>query len=205
MEKYILGLDYEVRGAHHLPKQGAYIVAAKHQSQYETFKLHFLFPDPAIVLKKELIAIPLFGWYLKKTDVIAIDRSTPDAAIQSIQDGARRMQEQGRQIVIFPQGTRVAPEQTSQERPYKIGIARIQEATNLPIIPLAMNAGIFWPKRGFFKSRGKVIFEFLEPIAPGMDRSLLMKTLDEQIESKSKALMAEALSSRKMDSGFAAG
>lgn len=195
LEKYLLGLDYEVRGIENLPTRGSYIIAAKHQSQYETFKLHFLFRDPAIILKRELIAIPLFGWYLNKTDVIAIDRSTPEKAIESIQDGARRMQAQGRPILIFPQGTRVSPHETAQEKPYKVGVARIQESTGLPIIPMAMNAGLFWPKRGFFKSSGKVIFEFLEPIPSGMDRAALLKILEERIEEKSNALMSESLNS----------
>ncbi len=106
IEKYVLGLDYEVRGLEYMPKEGSYLIAAKHQSAYETMKLHRLFGDPSIILKKELLSIPIWGKFLGKLDIIAIDRSNGESAISSIIDGAHRMKEQGRPIVIFPQGTR---------------------------------------------------------------------------------------------------
>ncbi len=192
LEKNILGLTYEVRGAENLPKTGSYLIAAKHQSAYETFKLHLLFDNPAIILKKELLRIPIWGMYLKKSDVIAIDRSTPEKALKSIEDGAVRVTEQGRPIVIFPQGTRVRPEQTTMDKPYKPGIARIQETTGLPIVPLTLNSGAFWPRSGWLKSSGTVVFEFLEPIEPGKDRKALMKELEKKIEGESSRLMNEA-------------
>lgn len=192
LEKYILGLNYEVRGAEYLPSEGSFIIAAKHQSAYETLKLHMLFKDPAVILKKELLSIPLWGLYLKKSGPIAIDRTTPDSAIESIQDGAKHMKEQGRPIIIFPQGTRVRTDQTSKDKPFKIGIARIQEATELPIIPMALNAGLFWPRSGWLKSSGCVIFEFLEPIKPGLEKQNLMKKLEKEIEDASTSLMNEA-------------
>lgn len=194
LERSILGLSYEVRGLENLPPQGPYLIAAKHQSAYETTKLHLLFPDPAIVLKKELLRIPLWGLYLAKSDVIAIDRSTPKMAVQSIQEGAKRMAAQGRPIVIFPQGTRVSTTTTITDRPYKIGIIRLQEATNLPIIPLALNTGYFWPRNSFFKKPGRVIFEFLKPIPPGGDASATLAHLQTIIEDRSQALLAEAQS-----------
>ncbi len=192
LERFVLGLRYEVRGAEHLPKNGAYIVAAKHQSAYETMKLHILFKDPAVILKKELLSIPLWGKYLQKSSPIAIDRSNKDAAVSSIQEGAKRVQAENRPIVIFPQGTRVNPDQSTAEKPYKIGIARIQEATGLPIIPMAINAGCFWPRSGWLKSSGVVIFEFLAPIEAGKDKKALMSELEEKIETKSNELIAEA-------------
>ncbi len=192
LEKNVLGLRYEVLGAENLPTSGAYIVAAKHQSAYETMKLHILFKDPAVILKKELLAIPLWGQYLGKSAPIAIDRSNKEAAAVSIQEGAKRVQAEGRPIVIFPQGTRVLPEDTTQQKPYKIGVARIQEATGLPIIPMAMNAGLFWPRRGWRKSSGVVTFKFLPAIAAGQDRKDLMAELEKGIESESNELMAEA-------------
>jgi len=197
LEFVLLGLRYEIRGREHLPDDGAFIVAAKHQSEYETLKLHALFKDPAIILKKELLSIPLWGWYLKKSDVIAIDRSTPDAAIQSIKSGAKRMQAAGRPIVIFPQGTRVLPEIKTDQKPYKIGIARVQEATGLPIIPMAMNTGMFWPRSNFWKSSGTVVFEFLPPIEAGLEKGALMKALETAIEPASEALMKEALDAQQ--------
>lgn len=191
LEKYILGLTYEVRGKEHLPKEGSYIVAAKHQSAYETFKLHILFDDPAIVLKKELLKIPLWGKYLEKSDVIAIDRSTPKIAIKSVKDGAKRIAKQGRAIVIFPQGTRVCPETTTQNRPYKIGVVRMQEATGLPIIPMALNTGLFHPKNTWCQKPGHVIFEFLPPIAPSDDASSVLNRIEMAVEEKTSKLIEE--------------
>ena len=192
LERVVLGLKYEVRGLEHLPKDGSYIVAAKHQSAYETMKLHILWRDPAVILKRELLRIPLWGMYLKKSDPIAIDRSTPDAAIESIQEGAKRMQAQNRPIIIFPQGTRVSVDTTVTERPYKVGVVRVQEATGLPIIPMAMNAGMYWPKNSFLKSRGTVVFEYLPAIEPGLERGVLLKKLEDVTEGATKSLMNEA-------------
>lgn len=192
LERHVLRLFCEVRGAENLPAHPPYLIAAKHQSAYETFKLHFLFGDPAIILKKELLKIPLWGAYLKKTDVIAIDRSTPDKALKSIESGAKRVSAQGRPIVIFPQGTRVRTEETPKDKPYKAGIARIQNVTNLPIIPMATNSGFFWPRKGWFKRPGSVVFQFLEPIPPGLRKNDLMQNLERRIEDASEALLEEA-------------
>ncbi len=191
LEKYILGLTYEIRGKEHLPKEGSYIVAAKHQSAYETLKLHILFNDPAIVLKKELLKIPLWGRYLAKSDVIAIDRSTPKMALKSMNNGAKHVAAQNRPIVIFPQGTRVPPDVSAQEIPYKIGIMRMQKATKLPIIPMALNTGIFYPKKGWCKKPGKVIFEFLPPVMPSADPSGSLKQIEMAVEEKTSRLMTE--------------
>lgn len=191
LEKYIAGLDFEIRGLEYLPTDGeSYIVAAKHQSAYETMKLHHLFGDPSIVLKKELLRIPLWGWFLKKADVIAIDRSNRDEAMKSITHGALRMKEQKRPIVIFPQGTRVTPESTPKDKPYKGGIVKMAKAAELPIIPLAMNSGVFWRRNSFLLYPGKIVFEFLPPIAP--DAANILETIEEKVEAKSNALMREA-------------
>lgn len=192
LERYVLGLKLEVRGAENLPESGAYILAAKHQSAYETFKLHLLFKDPAVILKRELLRIPLWGLYLKKSDPIAINRKDPKGATHSIQEGAKRVAAQKRPIVIFPQGTRVSTEQTSSDRPYKFGVAKVQEATQLPIIPLAINAGIFWPKHKWTKRSGRVIFSFLPAIEAGKTREALLQELEENIETESLSLMNEA-------------
>lgn len=192
LEYGVLGLRYEVRGLENLPSSGPFLIAAKHQSLYETFKLRLILDDPAIILKKELLKIPLWGLYLKKSDVIAIDRSTPQNALKSIEEGAKRMQAQGRPIVIFPQGTRVTPETKPAEKPYKPGIARIQDVTGLPVIPLALNSGLFWPKRGWFKSPGTVIFEFLPPITAKQGRKDLMSELETVLERESAKLADEA-------------
>ncbi len=192
LERAILGLDYEVRGAEHLPKEGCYIVAAKHQSSYETFKLHILFKDPAVILKRELYRIPLWGRFLKKSDPIAIDRSSKESA-QQIVEGAKHMKELGRPIIIFPQGTRVYTWQTTADKPYKGGAARMQAATGLTIIPMATNTGVFAPKHSWIKWPGKVVFEFLPPILPGQNPAEVTKQIETILESESKKLESEAL------------
>ncbi len=193
LEKYILGLTFEVRGIEYLPKDNKYIVAAKHQSAYETLKLHHLFGDPTIVLKKELLSIPLFGHFLKKLDVIAIDRSNKEASMSSIVEGTRRMGENGRPIVIFPQGTRVSVNDTAKTKPYKGGIVKMYRSNDLPIIPLALNSGLFWARNSFIKKPGKVIFEFLPPIETGLPDKKVMKALEDRIEEKTIQLMREAM------------
>ena len=198
LEKFILGLDYEVRGLEHLPDEGPYLIAAKHQSPYETLKLHILFESPAIVLKKELLNIPLFGACLKKADLIAIDRSTPQEAIESIQRGAKEAAEHKRPIVIFPQGTRVDPFTDTSEKRYKIRIMRIQEATNVPIIPLALNCGVFWPLKGWLKHPGTAVFEFLPPITVEKDRSDALKSLEKTLEDASNRLRDEEIEKRDL-------
>jgi 1-acyl-sn-glycerol-3-phosphate acyltransferase len=194
LEKYILGLTYEIRGSENLPKEPPYIVAAKHQSAYETFKLHFLFDNPATILKKELLKIPLWGMYLKKSDVIAIDRTTPRTAIKSMQEGAKRVAAQNRPIIVFPQGTRVPPDIGADKIPYRAGVTRIQKATDLPIIPMATNTGVFYPKGTWCKKPGRVVFEFLPAIESSDERSSaeILKHLEKVVEAKSDELREDA-------------
>mgnify|MGYP002713172214 FL=1 len=197
LEKYILGLDYEVRGRENLPTQGSYIVAAKHQSPYETLKLHALFEDPAIVLKKELLNIPVWGRFLQRIRPIAIDRSQGRAAGKRVVEGAQKVEKENRPIVIFPQGTRVYPWQTAKDKPYKSGVMRMYAATSMPIVPMALNSGLFWPRHSWNKRPGKVIFEFLSPIPPGQNPETIMSDLENRIESASKALEHEAIAQNK--------
>lgn len=192
LERVLLGLRYEVRGQEYLPSDGPYIVAAKHQSTYETFKLHELFDDAAIILKKELLSIPLWGWYLGKTGVIPIDRSTPDKAVISIRDGAMKVKDEGRVLVLFPQGTRVRPDIDTKKVSYKSGVYRVHEVTKLPVVPMATNSGCFWPKGSLLKKPGTVVFEFLPPMAQGLERKEFMSSLEDIIETASNQLAVEA-------------
>lgn len=192
LERTILGLDYEVRGAENLPASGSYIVAAKHQSAYETMKLHILWDNPAVVLKQELLRIPLWGRYLAMIGPIAIDRSSGKESMTQILEGAQRVKNEGRPMVIFPQGTRVGVDVTTAEKPYRIGVARMQEATGLPIVPLALNTGVFWPKHKWRKQRGTVIFEFLPPIAPGRPAKEVLAEIETLLERESARLRDEA-------------
>lgn len=195
LEKYILDLTYEIEGAEFLPESGSFIVAAKHQSPYETFKLNILFNDPAIVLKQELLRIPLWGRFLAKVEPIAIDRSKGSSAMKQIIDGALHIKKQGRPIIIFPQGTRVYPEQSSKEKPYKAGIARMYQETGLPVIPLALNTGTFWPRHSWIKKPGKVTFKFLPPMPTGLNGKEFMDKLENDLEKESSALHQKACSS----------
>ena len=192
IERYVLGLTYEIRGLEHKPKEGTYIVASKHQSAYETMKLHLLFGDPTIVCKRELLNIPIFGTFLKKIDVIAINRGNKEESIAAIINGAKKMRERNRPIVIFPQGTRVDVDATTKQKPYKGGIVKMYKHTDLVIAPLALNSGMFWGRNSFIKKPGKVIFEFLPVIESRLPDKKVMKALEDRIEEKSYALMMEA-------------
>lgn len=189
LEKYVLGLDYKIEGWEHVPKNGAFLIAAKHQSAYETLKLHRLFDDPAIILKKELLNIPLWGRFLSRIDPIAIDRRKGRQATQQVIEEAKRVQKQGRPMVIFPQGTRVRIDQSVADKPYKIGVARMQEATGLPIIPLALNSGKFWPRKAWMKYPGCVTFKFLPPIEAGQPPDQVMEKLADMLEQESQKLL----------------
>lgn len=150
--KVIIGLDYEVIGLERLPK-GPAIILCKHQSAWETLALQKIFPPQVWVLKKELLRVPFFGWALSLLDPIAIDRSSGKQAFsQLIEQGRQRLQA-GRWVVIFPEGTRTAPGQTTR---YKTGGAALALATETLIVPVAHNAGLFWPRRSFLKKPGKI-------------------------------------------------
>lgn len=193
LERWLLNLDYQIRGAENIPQGTAYLLASKHESSYETFKLHRILGDPAIVLKRELLNIPIWGLFLKKIDPIAIDRSNRDQAIKSLLAGVDHVRAQGRPIVIFPQGTRVKWNATTAEKPYKGGVAKMQDSSGLPIIPLALNTGVFWPKASWIKKPGTVIFEFLPAIPPGKPVAETMALLETVLETACNDLHQEAL------------
>ncbi len=195
IEKYVLGLDFEIRGKENIPKDGSFLIAAKHQSAYETMKFPILFDKPAIIMKKELQYIPIWGWIAKRAGMIAIDRENRETAIKSIIDGANRVKEEGRPIVIFPQGTRVAVGESSTKKRYKGGILKMQQATGLPIIPMAINSGLFWGRNAFIKKPGKVIMEFLPAI--DAESEDVMKKLEDVLETHSNKLVEEELERRK--------
>lgn len=193
LEKILIGLDYEVRGRENLPKEGSYIVAAKHYSTYETLKLPILFDDVAVILKRELMWIPLWGWLAAKARMVPVNRSSREQAIKSINSGAVRIKQEGRPIVIFPQGTRVKLEAATREKPYKHGAAHMAKKTDLPIIPLAHNSAVFWPRKSFLKKPGKVIFEFGRPTIPDGPPKEITKKLELELETACDRLVNEAL------------
>ncbi len=177
-ERVILKLDYRVIGTEHIP-EGPCIIASKHQSAWETCKLNVLFDRPAIVLKKELTYVPIWGWYAKASGLIPIDRQGGVKALSGMMKAARRAVAQNRKIVIFPQGTRLKP---GIRKPYKVGVAALYQELELPVVPMAVNSGLFWPKGAFLKKPGTVTIEFLPPIPPGLSRSAMMRKLEETLE-----------------------
>jgi 1-acyl-sn-glycerol-3-phosphate acyltransferase len=189
LERVILDLRYEVRGRENIPRDGAFLLAAKHQSAWETMKLFELVDDPAIVLKRELTFLPIWGWYTIKAQMIAVDRGARGRAIASLLAGARRVAAQGRPIVIFPQGTRTA---VGTWRPYRIGVGVLYDQLKLPIVPMALNSGVYWPRRSFIKRNGTIIVEFLPPIAPGLPRDVAMKELEDRLEAATDRLVTAA-------------
>ncbi|MGL4964990.1 MAG: lysophospholipid acyltransferase family protein [Inquilinus sp.] len=188
VEKTILGIDYRVVGRENLP-DGACIVAAKHQSAWETLKLHLLLPDPAIVLKSELLKVPVWGKYLLKTGMIPVDRGAGSRAVRAMIEHAKVRVAEGRPIAIFPQGTRTAP---GTWRPYRIGVGALYEGLSVPVVPMALNSGVFWGRRAFRKRPGTITVEFLPPIPPGLPREEMMRRLEDELETASERLSVAA-------------
>jgi 1-acyl-sn-glycerol-3-phosphate acyltransferase len=185
----ICGLKVEFRGVENIPP-GAFILASKHQSALETFALFGQVKDFSFILKRELMRIPLFGWYLKYSEMIAIDRATGRAALQQAIDRSKELLSEGRSIFIFPEGTRTRP---GAEPTYKIGVAQIYSATGARCVPVALNTGVFWPRRSFRKYPGHVVIEFLPVIEPGLRRGEFLKVLETRIENASNALIATSV------------
>lgn len=190
--RVLVGLTYEVRGLQHVPRTPA-IVASKHQSAWETMTFHVLVPDVAVGLKYELTRIPAFGYYLVRGGAIRIDRGGAARAMRSLIEGARRAAAEGCSVLIFPEGTRRPP---GAPPDYKPGVAALYAALGLPVVPVALNSGLFWGRRSFLKRQGRVVVEFLEPIPPGLDRRAFMAELERRIEPATARLIAEARAER---------
>ncbi len=186
--EHICGLKVEYRGLENIPPGGV-LIAAKHQSFLETFALLKYAPDFAIILKRQLTYIPLFGLYLIVSKQIAIDRSRGRQALQQIAAAARPVLAAGRQIFIYPEGTRRPPGAPPR---YKPGVAAIYVETEAPCLPVAVNTGLFWRRRGFMRRPGVAVIEYLAPIAPGLDRKNFAALLQEAIETACARLNAEA-------------
>lgn len=184
----IVGTKLEVRGREKLPN-GACLVAAKHQSAWETFALIPLFRDPALLMKRELFWIPFHGWFSKKFEMIPVDRDKGPAALRRMLREAKARIAAGREIIIFPEGTRRAP---GAPPDYKTGVILLYEALRVPCVPVALNSGLFWPRRSLVRRPGTIVVEFLDPIPPGLPKAEFLKRLTEAIETASTRLLAEA-------------
>jgi 1-acyl-sn-glycerol-3-phosphate acyltransferase len=183
-----VGLKCEIRGREKIPP-GALIVAAKHQSAWETFALLPLFDNPLFIVKRELMWIPLFGWSMRKGRMVSIDRRASVRAVASMVEGARAELGRGRQLIIFPEGTR---RPAGAEPQYKPGVALLYSKAGVPCLPVALNSGLFWPRRSIKLRPGTVVVDILDPIPTGLGKKVFIERLESEIETATARLIAEA-------------
>ncbi|MEN3792912.1 1-acyl-sn-glycerol-3-phosphate acyltransferase [Fulvimarina sp. MAC3] len=186
--KTFAGTGSRVTGLEHLP-DGQAIIASKHQSFWDIIALVPHLDRPSFILKKELLSIPLFGQYARLMGMIPVDRKKRGGAIASMLENARVAAAAGRQIVIFPEGTRSEPGSAPD---YRQGIYRLYETLDLPVVPVALNSGLYWPRHDVRRWPGTAHAEFLELIHPGLSRMDFFKRLRGSIEERSGELLAEA-------------
>ena len=180
----LVGLGHRVVGLENRP-EGAAIYAVKHQSAWDTLVFALLLDEPAYVLKRELTWIPFFGWLLLRAGMIPVDRAGKASALRRMIGAARRTAAQGRPLLIYPEGTRTAP---GEHRPYQPGIAALYGQLGLPVVPVALNSGLFWVRRQFVKRPGTITVEFLPAIPPGLPRKAFMAELERRLEVGSARL-----------------
>lgn len=186
LHRWICGVRIEIRGRENIPP-GGLMVASKHQSAWETLALAASFPEPRYILKRELMWVPLFGFYLKRCGQVPINRGNRIEAIASLNRAAALAVKEGGQLLIFPEGTRRS---VDAQPSYKQGVAHMYEALGTPVVPVAINAGVFWPRRTFLKYPGTIVMEFLPPIPPGMPRDAFLELLQDTIETATNRLVA---------------
>ena len=179
----IVGIHQREYGDKHLDKQVIY--AVKHQSAWETIILSWLLHAPAFVLKVELLRLPIIGLFFLKTGCIPVDRAGGMRALRKMRSAALELAAHGRSMLIFPQGTRVMPGAT---KPYEIGVFALYQSTGLPVVPVALNSGVVWPRNSWLKYPGTVDIHFLEPVQPGLTRKQFMAKLEQRIENKMAVL-----------------
>ena len=185
--KHIAGLDYEVRGRENIAV-GPAIYAMKHLCMWETMASQILLHDVALIMKSELTWIPFYGWYSIKSKQIIIDRGGHAKALRSMLTSAKQRVAEGRPIVIFPEGTR---KPLGAPPDYKPGVAGLYNVLGVACVPVALNSGLFWPRRGLLRKPGKIVIEFLPAIAPGLKRDAFMAELEQRIEGATGRLFAE--------------
>jgi 1-acyl-sn-glycerol-3-phosphate acyltransferase len=186
--RVVAGIDCEIRGREKIPA-GALIVAPKHQSAWETFALLPLFDNPLFIVKRELEWIPIFGWLMIKGRMVPVNRGAGSHALAAMTERARLELSDGRQLIIFPEGTR---RPAAAEPRYKYGVAHLYAAEGVPCLPIALNSGLFWPRRSILRIPGTVLVEVLDPIAPGLDKDDFFKRLQDELEAATTRLIAES-------------
>ncbi len=183
--RLLCGIRIQIEGQENLPKGGA-LIASKHQAMVDVFWPWLYCDDPALIFKKELAFLPVFGWYALKLKNIMVDRAGHATALRNMMRKARALAQEGRQIIIYPEGTRGQPGQTL---PYKPGVAALYTQMEVPCVPVALNSGLHWPARGLVLTPGVIRVRILPPIAPGLKRKDFMRILQEQIDTASKELL----------------
>ena len=183
--RVICGIKVEVRGKQYIPK-GPALVAPKHQNMLDVFAEFAVLPHSIFVMKKELVWIPFLAWYGLKLGCIVVDRDAHAKALRKMVADAKLRFQKSRQLVIFPEGSRGEPGVAGD---YKPGIAALYRDLEVPVHPVATNSGVHWPKHGFMRKPGTIVFEYLEPIPPGLKRGEFMRILQERIETASNKLL----------------
>ena len=185
MEK-IVGTTFTVEGLENIPKSGGYILAPKHQSFWDTYALLPWLDDPVYILKRELMWIPVFGWYVAKQRMIPVNRGAKGKVMAEVIERTKQEMANGRQLIIYPEGTRRPPGAAPE---YKYGIARLYRDINVPVVPVAMHPGLFWPRRKFLRFPGHFTVRILPPIEPGLDPDAMHETLMQRLEAASDELL----------------
>ncbi len=183
----VAGISVDIRGRENLA-EGGVIVASRHQSTWETLIYHRILDDPAVVMKQELLSIPIYGWYSQKARMIPIDRRGGARSLRAMLRAARQARDAGRPIVIFPEGTRIPVDAEPTLLP---GVAALYRDLDVPVVPVALNSGLFWPRHGISKHPGNLVLEFLPAIPPGLERKPFMAELEERLNDGTRALVAE--------------
>lgn len=183
---WMVGLKSEVRGT---PPTDEVLIASKHQSFFDIIIIVSAVPRPKFIMKSSLRWAPILGWYAFRIGCVPVDRGRRSEAIKQMMKGVADGSQAPGQLIIYPQGTRVAP---GADKPYKIGTAVLYEELGQTCIPAATNVGVFWPRHGIYRKPGVAVVEFLDPIEPGLGRDDFMKRLEDTVETRSNALMAEA-------------
>ena len=187
--RLICGVRVEVRGLEHKPT-GPALIAAKHQSGFDVFSQFSILPDVGFVMKKELLNVPLFGWYGLKAGMVVVDRDGHSAALKKLVRDAKELLRRDRQLIIFPEGTRKNPGEAPD---YKPGVAALYRELDLPCTLMALNTGAHWPAKGLLRKPGVIVFEYLPAIPAGLKRGEFMRELETRLEAATAALLAEGV------------
>ena len=189
IHRHIIGARFEFRGLENIPSDRPFIVASKHQSSWETYSTLLFLDDPSYILKRELMFVPLFGWYAAKMQVVPVNRGKRSEALAEMARKSAVQYAQGRRIIIYPEGTRT---KAGAPPAYKYGIAHLYHELEANILPVAINSGVFWPRKSLRLYPGTLVLEFLPIIEPGLDRKAFAAELENRIETATRALIEEA-------------